>query len=159
MNTRIGFGFDVHGFGPGNGLWLGGIRVSHDRGVVAHSDGDVLLHALADALLGAAGLGDIGQLFPDSDPHYRGISSAVIIEDVRGRIEDAGYVIGNADLTLIAEAPRLAPYRDSIRASIATLLGVELGQVNVKATTTEALGFLGRGEGIAAQAAVLLLKR
>jgi 2-C-methyl-D-erythritol 2,4-cyclodiphosphate synthase len=158
MNTRIGFGFDVHAFGPGDAMWLGGIRISHDRGVIAHSDGDVLLHALCDALLGAAGLGDVGQLFPDTDPHFRGISSGVLVEEVRGRIEDRGYAIGNVDLTLIAEAPRLAPYRDAVRASIATLLGVEPEQVSVKATTTEALGFLGRGEGIAAQAAVLLHK-
>ena len=158
MTTRVGFGFDVHAFGPGDGIWLGGIRISHDRGVIAHSDGDVLLHALCDALLGAAGLGDVGQLFPDTDPHFRGISSSVLLEDVRGRIADAGYAIGNADLTLIAEAPRLAPYRDTIRVSVATLLGVQPEQVSVKATTTEALGFLGRGEGIAAQAAVLLHK-
>jgi 2-C-methyl-D-erythritol 4-phosphate cytidylyltransferase/2-C-methyl-D-erythritol 2,4-cyclodiphosphate synthase len=158
VTTRIGFGFDVHGFGPGDSMWLGGVRISHDHGVIAHSDGDVLLHALCDALLGAAGLGDVGELFPDTNPHYRGISSGVLVEEVRGRIEDQGYAIGNVDLTLIAEAPRLAPHRDSIRASIAMLLGVHRAQVSVKATTTEALGFLGRGEGIAAQAAVLLYK-
>ena len=144
MSTRIGFGFDVHKFGPGDGLWLGGVRISHSRGVIAHSDGDVLLHALADALLGAAGLGDVGHLFPDTNPHFRGISSGVLIEEVRGRIEDAGYSIGNVDLTLIAEAPRVAPHRESIRASVAALLGVYPEQVSVKATTTEALGFLGR---------------
>jgi len=157
VNVRIGFGFDVHAFGPGDGVWLGGVRVDYTRGVIAHSDGDVLLHALGDALLGAAGLGDLGELFPDSHQRYRSISSTVLLEDIRGRIADLGYTIGNVDLTLIGEAPRLAPHREIIRVSIAELLGIDRSQVSVKATTTEGLGFLGRGEGIGAQAAVLLI--
>ncbi|MBS0375143.1 MAG: 2-C-methyl-D-erythritol 4-phosphate cytidylyltransferase [Proteobacteria bacterium] len=153
---RIGFGIDVHAFGPGDHVWLGGERIAHGRGLVAHSDGDVLLHALCDALLGAAGLGDIGQHFPDSDPAYRGASSIVLLREVLARVRAAGLRLVNADLTLIGEAPRLAPHREAIRARLAAELGLEPGRVNLKATTTERLGFLGRGEGLAAEAAVLL---
>jgi len=153
---RIGSGIDVHAFGPGDHVMLGGVRIAHDRGLVAHSDGDVLLHALCDALLGAAGLGDIGQHFPDSDPAYRGAASATLLASTLGKVAAAGLRLVNADLTLIGEAPRIAPHREAIRAALARALGVEATRVNVKATTTERLGFLGRGEGLAAEAVVLL---
>jgi 2-C-methyl-D-erythritol 2,4-cyclodiphosphate synthase len=154
--SRVGFGVDVHAFGPGDHVWLGGVRVPHGRGVVAHSDGDVLLHALCDALLGAAGLGDIGQHFPDSDPQWRGAASSGLLAHCVGLVRARGWRVANADLTLLAEAPRLGPHREQIRAHLAPLLGVEPEAVNVKATTTEKLGFLGRREGLAAQATVLL---
>jgi 2-C-methyl-D-erythritol 2,4-cyclodiphosphate synthase len=153
---RVGSGFDVHAFGPGDFLMLGGVRIAHARGVVAHSDGDVVLHALCDALLGAAGLGDIGQHFSDSDPRWRGADSARFVTSVLAMLRQHGLAVANADVTVIAEAPRLAPHREAIRRRIAQLLGVDITQVNVKATTTEKLGFLGRAEGIAAQAVVLL---
>jgi len=153
---RVGSGFDVHAFAPGDFVMLGGVRVAHTAAVRAHSDGDVLLHALCDALLGAAGLGDIGQHFPDNDPKWRGADSAHFVAAVLALLQQRGLRVLNADLTLIAQAPRLAPYREAIRARIAQLLGTELGRVNLKATTTEGLGFLGRAEGIAAQASVLL---
>jgi 2-C-methyl-D-erythritol 2,4-cyclodiphosphate synthase len=156
---RVGFGVDVHAFGPGNGLMLGGVLVEHGRGVIAHSDGDVLLHALCDALLGAAGLGDIGQHFPDTDARWRGVASTTLLRETLTRVRAAGFELVNADLTLLAEAPRLAPHRDAIRRHLATELGVAVERVNVKATTTERLGFLGRGEGLAAQATVLLEAR
>ena len=153
---RVGFGSDVHAFGPGDHLMLGGIRVPHAQGVVAHSDGDVLLHALCDALLGAAGEGDIGVHFPDSDARWRGVAGSVLLGHTLARIRGLGFQPVNVDLTLIAARPKLAPYRDAIRARIAAELGIPLAQVNVKATTTEGLGFIGRGEGIAAEAAVLI---
>jgi 2-C-methyl-D-erythritol 2,4-cyclodiphosphate synthase len=153
---RIGSGFDVHAFGPGNSLVLGGVRVAFTRGVIAHSDGDVLLHALCDALLGAAGLGDIGMHFPDSDPMWKGADSRRFIATTLDMLAVRKLRVVNADLTLIAEAPKLAPHRIEIRRSIAQMLAVAENQVNLKATTTEKLGFLGRGEGIAAQAVVLL---
>ncbi len=155
-DLRIGFGVDVHCFGPGDHVWLGGERVPHVHGVIAHSDGDVLLHALCDALFGAAGLGDLGQHFPDSDPRWRGVASSELLRATLAAVGAAGFAVVNADLTLLAETPRLAPYREAIRARIAGELGVPLARVNVKATTTEQLGFLGRAEGLAAQAAVLL---
>jgi len=153
---RIGSGFDVHAFGPGEHVMLGGVRVAHARGVLAHSDGDVLLHALCDALLGAAGLGDIGQHFPDSDPHWKGAASARFVTAVLGMLRARGLSVVNADLTLLGEAPRVAPYREAIRAEVARLLELPPGRVNLKATTTERLGFLGRCEGLAAHAVVLL---
>lgn len=153
---RIGSGFDVHAFGPGDHVMLGGVRVPHTQGVVAHSDGDVLLHALCDALLGAGGLGDIGQHFKDTDPQWRGADSTLFVSAVLGMLKGRSFAVVNADLTLIAQAPKLAPHREAIRSRIATLLGLEPGRVNLKATTTEGLGFLGRAEGIAAQAVVLL---
>ena len=156
---RVGTGFDVHAFGPGDSVVLGGVRVPHNRGVVAHSDGDVLLHALVDALLGAAGLGDIGQHFPDSDPQWRGADSGRFLATTLQLLERRGYHVVNADLTLLAQAPRIAPWREQIRHSIAQGLGVRESQVNLKATTTEHLGFLGRGEGLAAIATVLLDER
>lgn len=153
---RIGSGIDVHAFGPGDHLMLGGVRIAHTRGVVAHSDGDVVLHALCDALLGAAGLGDIGQHFPDSDPRWKGTASARFVTAVLALLRAAGFAVVNADLTVIAETPRVGPHREAIRREVARLLEVPVERVNLKATTTERLGFLGRGEGIAAQAAVLL---
>jgi len=153
---RIGSGLDVHAFGPGDFVMLGGVRVPHTHGVVAHSDGDVILHALCDALLGAAGLGDIGQHFRDDDPRWRGADSARFVTAVQAMLGERSLRVVNADVTLIAQAPRLGPHREAIRARIAALLGIESARVNIKATTTEALGFLGRREGIAAQAVVLL---
>jgi len=153
---RIGSGFDVHAFGPGDSVMLGGVRIAHTRGVVAHSDGDVVLHALCDALLGAAGLGDIGQHFSDSDPQWRGADSARFVTAVLAMLGACGLTVENADVTVIAQAPKIAPHREAIRRRIAQLLSLEEARVNVKATTTEGLGFLGRAEGIAAQAVVLL---
>jgi 2-C-methyl-D-erythritol 2,4-cyclodiphosphate synthase len=153
---RIGSGFDVHAFGPGEFVMLGGVRIAHSCGVVAHSDGDVLLHALCDALLGAAGLGDIGQHFSDQDPRWKGAASAGFVTAVLGMLHSRGFSVVNADLTLIGEAPRVAPHRDAIRAEVARLLELPAERVNLKATTTERLGFLGRTEGLAAQAVVLL---
>jgi 2-C-methyl-D-erythritol 2,4-cyclodiphosphate synthase len=135
---------------------LGGVRVAHAQGVVAHSDGDVLLHALCDALLGAGGLGDIGQHFPDSDPRWRGASSDQFVQHAVGLLRDQGYAVVNADLTLLCETPRLAAVRARIRESVSALLAVPVDAVNLKATTTEKLGFIGRGEGLAAQAVVLV---
>jgi 2-C-methyl-D-erythritol 2,4-cyclodiphosphate synthase len=155
---RIGSGVDVHAFGPGDHVMLGGVRVAHTHGVLAHSDGDVLLHALTDALLGAAGLGDIGQHFRDTDPRWKGADSAGFVQAVLGMLRARGLRVGNADLTLLAERPKLGPVREAIRARIAELLEVSPEAVNVKATTTEKLGFLGRAEGLAAQAVVLLLE-
>lgn len=157
MLPRIGFGIDVHAFGDGDHVWLGGVRIPHSRGVVAHSDGDVLLHALCDALLGAAGLGDIGQHFPDTDARFRGAASVEFVRHVMQLLRARGWRVGNADLTLLSEAPRVAPYREQIRAAIAAELGVGVDAVNLKATTTERLGALGRREGLAAEAAVLIV--
>jgi 2-C-methyl-D-erythritol 2,4-cyclodiphosphate synthase len=153
---RIGSGFDVHAFGPGEFVMLGGVRIAHARGVLAHSDGDVLLHALCDALLGAAGLGDIGQHFPDSDPRWKGAASARFVSAVLAMVRGRGFSVVNTDLTLMCEAPRVAPHREAIRAEVARLLEVAVERVNLKATTTERLGFLGRAEGLAASAVVLL---
>ena len=153
---RIGSGIDVHAFGPGDSITLGGVRIPHSRGVVAHSDGDVVLHALCDALLGAAGLGDIGQHFPDSDPQWSGADSRRFVTAVLAMLHERGLAVANADLTVVAQAPRIGPYREAMCREIAGLLGVAAASVNIKATTTERLGFLGRAEGIAAQAVVLL---
>lgn len=153
---RVGLGTDVHAFGPGDFVMLGGVRVPWSRGVVAHSDGDVVLHALCDALLGAAGLGDIGMLFPDTDPRWRGADSRVLLESVLARVRAHGFGVVNVDVTVIAEAPRIGPFREDIRRAIAVSLGTAPDRVNVKATTTERLGFIGRSEGLAAQVIVLL---
>jgi 2-C-methyl-D-erythritol 2,4-cyclodiphosphate synthase len=158
MNMRIGHGFDVHAFAEGRRLIIGGVEIPHERGLLGHSDADVLLHAICDALLGAAGLGDIGSHFPDSDPRYKGIDSRKLLRHVAGLLQGAGWVTGNVDATLIAQAPRMAPHIPAMRAHIATDLGVALEAVNVKATTTERLGFTGRGEGIAAEAVCLIAK-
>ncbi len=153
---RIGSGFDVHAFGPGESIVLGGVRIAHSHGVVAHSDGDVVLHALCDALLGAAGLGDIGMHFPDSDPVWKGVNSRRFVEAVLEMLKVRRLRVGNVDITLLAQSPKVSPHRLDIRRSIAHMLGVTENQVNIKATTTEYLGFIGRNEGLAAQAVVLL---
>ena len=154
---RIGSGIDVHAFGAGDFVMLGGVRVPHTQGVLAHSDGDVVLHALCDALLGAAGLGDIGQHFRDTDPQWKGADSKSFVRSVMNMLLIRKLRVGNADITVLAEAPKVGPVRDEIRRQVAQLLEVSEEYVNVKATTTEKLGFLGRKEGIAAQAVVLLL--
>ncbi|WP_394270859.1 bifunctional 2-C-methyl-D-erythritol 4-phosphate cytidylyltransferase/2-C-methyl-D-erythritol 2,4-cyclodiphosphate synthase [Qipengyuania sp.] len=155
--VRTGTGFDVHRLAEGEELWLGGIRIPHDRGLAGHSDADVALHAITDAILGAIGNGDIGAHFPPSDPRWRGASSDQFLAHAVFLAAEAGYRIGNVDLTIICEAPKIGPHRDAMRARIAELAMVDIGQVSVKATTTEGLGFTGRGEGIAAQAAATLL--
>jgi 2-C-methyl-D-erythritol 2,4-cyclodiphosphate synthase len=156
---RIGQGFDVHQLVAGRRLVIGGVEIAHDKGLLGHSDADVLLHAICDALLGAAALGDIGRHFPDSDPRYKGIDSRALLRHVAALLRDEGWVAGNVDATIIAEAPRMAPHVPAMVANIAADLGVDASCVNVKATTTERLGFTGRGEGIAAQAACLLEAR
>ncbi len=156
VHMRTGSGFDVHAFGAGDFVMLGGVRVPHSRGIIAHSDGDVLLHALCDALLGAAGLGDIGQHFQDTDPRWRGADSRVFVAEVLRMLRERGLEVVNADLTVLAQSPKVGPHRDAIREVIAQLLSVPAACINIKATTTEGLGFLGRTEGIAAQAVVLL---
>jgi 2-C-methyl-D-erythritol 2,4-cyclodiphosphate synthase len=155
--VRIGQGFDVHRFGPGSAVMLGGVRIAHTHGLVAHSDGDVLLHALCDALLGAIGAGDIGVHFPDSEPLWKGADSRVLLRECMRLVREEGLRVANADLTVIAERPRVAPHTAAMRAIIAAELDCDGAAVNVKATTTEGLGFTGRGEGIAAQAVVLLV--
>lgn len=153
---RIGHGYDVHRFGPGDSLVLGGVTIPHDRGLVAHSDGDVLIHAVCDAVLGALGEGDIGRHFPDTDAANANIDSRVLMRRVMQLAHQAGWVLGNLDATLVAQAPRMAPYIAAMREHLAADLGATVAQVNVKATTTETLGFTGRREGIAAHAVVLL---
>ena len=154
---RIGQGFDVHRFGPGEAVVLGGVRIDHTHGIVAHSDGDVLLHALCDALLGAIAEGDIGRHFPDTDPQWKGADSRALLRHCMVLVRNAGLMVGNVDLTVIAERPKVAPHADAIRANIAADLGCSVRDVGLKATTTEGLGFTGRREGIAAQAIALLL--
>ena len=153
---RIGQGFDVHAFGPGEKIIIGGVVIPYHQGLVAHSDGDVLLHALTDALLGAVALGDIGKHFPDTDPQYGNANSRELLRLVYAKVLQKQWQIGNADLTIIAQAPKMAPYIDAMRIAIAGDLKTEIDNINVKATTTEKLGFTGRKEGIAALATVLL---
>jgi len=154
---RIGQGFDVHAFGAGDHVVLGGVRIAHARGVVAHSDGDVVIHELCDAILGALALGDIGRHFPPSDPQWRGADSRLFLRHVAALMRGHGQRLGNADVTVVAEAPRVGPHADAMRANLAADLDCAIGQVSVKATTSEKLGFTGRGEGIAAMAVVLLV--
>ncbi|MXP40677.1 bifunctional 2-C-methyl-D-erythritol 4-phosphate cytidylyltransferase/2-C-methyl-D-erythritol 2,4-cyclodiphosphate synthase [Altererythrobacter soli] len=156
---RIGTGYDVHRLAEGEELWLCGVRIEHDRGLLGHSDADVGLHAVVDAILGAVAAGDIGQHFPPSDPRWKGASSDKFILHAVALAEEAGYRVGNVDVTLICEAPKIGPHRETMRGKLATLLNVDLAQVSVKATTTERLGFTGRGEGIAAQAVATLISR
>ncbi|GAB4481817.1 MAG: 2-C-methyl-D-erythritol 2,4-cyclodiphosphate synthase [Burkholderiaceae bacterium] len=156
MRFRIGQGYDVHALVPGRRLVLGGVEIPHTHGLLGHSDADVLLHAITDALLGAAGLGDIGRLYPDIDPRFKDADSRALLRDAAGRVQAAGWRVENVDCTVIAERPKIAPHVDRMRAVIAECLGIEVGAVNVKGTTTERLGFTGRGEGIAALAAVLI---
>lgn len=153
---RVGQGFDVHALVPGRRLVIGGVEIPHERGLLGHSDADVLLHAICDALLGAAALGDIGRHFPDSDPRYQGIDSRELLRHVAGLLASRGFRVANLDATIIAQAPRMAPHIPAMVANIAADIGVDAGAVNVKATTTESLGFTGRGEGIAAQAICLI---
>jgi len=155
---RIGHGYDVHRFGEGDYITLGGVRIPHRFGLVAHSDGDVLLHALADALLGAVALGDIGKHFPDTDPTFKGADSRALLRHVLGLLHGKGWRVGNVDATIIAQAPKMAPHIEQMRQLIASDLQVELDAVNVKATTTEKLGFAGREEGIAVHAVALVLR-
>lgn len=154
---RIGHGYDVHRFCDGDFITLGGVRIPHKYGLLAHSDGDVLLHALSDALLGAAALGDIGKHFPDTDPQFKGADSRVLLHHVVGIVKAKGWKVGNIDATIVAQAPKMAPHIETMRQLIAEDLQVELDQVNVKATTTEKLGFTGREEGIAVHSVALLL--
>lgn len=154
---RIGHGFDVHAFGSGEFITLGGVRIPHTHALIAHSDGDVLLHALCDALLGAAGLGDIGQHFPDSSAEFKGIASRILLRRVVALLREQGLTVGNADATIIAQAPRMAPHIPAMRENIAADLAIVPNRINVKATTTERLGYIGRGEGIAVHAVALLV--
>lgn len=155
---RIGQGLDVHSFTEGDFVTLGGVRIPHSHGIKAHSDGDVLLHALSDALLGALALGDIGQHFPDTDPAYKGADSRVLLAHVYELVKKAGYQLINADMTVICELPKLAPHNTAMRQSIADVLSVDIAQISIKATTNEKMGYLGRGEGIFASSVVLLQK-
>lgn len=159
MTPRIGWGYDVHRLVEGRSLILGGVSVPWERGLLGHSDADVVLHALMDALLGAAALGDIGQMFPDSDPRYRGADSRGLLRQVAVRLEREGYTVGNVDVTLVAQRPKIAPYIPAMRANIASDLGISVTRVSVKATTEERLGFTGSGAGMAAQAVALLVER
>jgi len=158
MNLRIGEGWDVHALVTGRPLVIGGITIPFDKGLLGHSDADVLLHAITDALLGAAGLGDIGRHFPDTDERFRGADSAVLLAEAAARVRAAGYVVANLDSTVIAQAPKLAPHIEAICTRIAQVLGLERGQVNVKAKTAEKLGPVGEGRSIEARAVVLLVK-
>ncbi|KAA8997601.1 2-C-methyl-D-erythritol 2,4-cyclodiphosphate synthase [Affinibrenneria salicis] len=155
---RIGHGFDVHKFGGEGPLVIGGVRIPYQQGLLAHSDGDVVLHAVTDALLGAAALGDIGMLFPDTDPAWRGADSRNLLRDAWRRITDKGYRLGNIDVTIIAQAPKMMPHIPQMRINLAEDLQAHMDDVNVKATTTEQLGFTGRKEGIACEAVALLVK-
>jgi len=156
---RIGQGIDVHAFGPGDHVTLGGVRIAHERGLVAHSDGDVVIHALCDALLGALALGDIGHHFPPSDPRWKDVDSRHFLRHCAALIAERGYALANADVTVVCERPKVAPHVQAMRANLAADLGCSVGEVSVKATTSEKLGFTGRGEGIAAFAVVLLQAR
>ena len=149
---RIGQGYDVHAFGDGDHVFLGGVRVAHDRGVVAHSDGDVVIHALCDAMLGALALGDIGQHFPPGDARWKDADSRAFLRHCNGLVGERGWRVGNADITVICEAPKIGPHRDVIRETVARIAGLDIGRVAIKATTSERLGFTGRREGIAVQA-------
>ncbi|OCC24515.1 bifunctional 2-C-methyl-D-erythritol 4-phosphate cytidylyltransferase/2-C-methyl-D-erythritol 2,4-cyclodiphosphate synthase [Croceicoccus estronivorus] len=155
---RMGTGYDVHRLADNEELWLCGVKIEHPQGLAGHSDADVAMHALTDALLGAIGAGDIGQHFPPSDPEWRGVSSSRFLEHAVVLVTQAGYRIGNTDVTIVCEAPKIGPYRDRMRARLAELMSVDIGCISVKATTTERLGFTGRGEGIAAQAAATLVR-
>lgn len=153
---RIGHGFDAHRFGEGDHVIIGGVRIAHDRGLVAHSDGDVLIHAVCDALLGAAGLGDIGRHFPDTDAAFKDIDSRVLLRRVREALAHRGLKVENLDCTVVAQTPRLGPHIEAMCSKLAADIGVVPSAVNVKATTTEKMGYIGRGEGMAAHAVVLL---
>jgi 2-C-methyl-D-erythritol 2,4-cyclodiphosphate synthase len=159
MTLRIGEGWDVHALVPGRRLVIGGVTIPFDRGLLGHSDADVLLHAITDALLGAAGLGDIGRHFPDTDPQFRGADSAVLLQEAARRVAAAGWAVANVDSTVVAQAPKLAPHIEAMRERIAAVLGLQATQVNVKAKTAEKLGPVGQGQSIEARAVVLLTAR
>lgn len=156
---RIGHGFDVHKFGGEGPCTLGGVKVPYEQGLIAHSDGDVVLHAVCDALLGSLALGDIGHFYPDNDPQYKNIDSMLLLRDVYKKIVEKGYKVNNLDVTILAQAPKLAPFEMKMRENIANVLEVTIDDVGIKATTTEKLGFVGRKEGIAVEAVVLISKR
>ncbi len=156
MKIRVGLGFDVHQMVEGRELWLGGIRLEHEKGLLGHSDADVLIHAVMDALLGAAALGDIGKHFPDTDPACKGIPSVKLLAHVAGLLREHGYEVGNIDATIIAQKPKMAPHIPQMRKNMAEALGITESKINVKATTEEGLGFTGSGEGISSQAICLL---
>ena len=158
MQIRIGNGYDVHAISDGLPMWLCGIRIPSERGFVAHSDGDVAIHALCDALLGALALSDIGHLFPDNDPAWKGIDSKILLGKVVSLVTEKGFRIGNADITIALQAPKLAPHILRMRETLAPILGIDTSDISVKATTTERLGFVGRGEGCEVWASVLLMK-
>ena len=158
MNIRIGNGYDVHALAPGLPMWLGGVQIPSPVGFVAHSDGDVAIHALCDALLGALALGDIGHLFPDTDPAWKGVDSKLLLAKVVSLVQEEGYQVGNVDITIALQAPKLAPYISAMRAALAPILGVPVDAVSVKATTTERLGFVGRGEGCEVWASAVLVR-
>lgn len=156
---RIGFGYDVHRFAEGRELWLGGIKIPHSKGLLGHSDADVLIHALCDALLGAAALGDIGKHFPDTDPKYKAIDSKILLIETWNLVASAGYHIQNMDITVALQEPKIAPYIEMMRSTLSRLLNIDAGLISVKATTTEKLGFEGREEGVSVYAVVLLDSR
>ncbi|MDD5871767.1 MAG: 2-C-methyl-D-erythritol 2,4-cyclodiphosphate synthase [Bacteroidales bacterium] len=158
MNIRVGMGFDVHRLVEGRELWLGGVKIEHSLGLLGHSDADVVIHALCDALLGAANLRDIGYHFPDSDPRYKGIDSKILLRNVVELVNNAGYAFGNADITICAERPKINPHIPAMAATLAECLGADPADVSIKATTTERLGYTGREEGISAYATVLIAK-
>ena len=159
LNIRIGFGFDVHRFADDRQLWLGGINIPYEKGLLGHSDADVVIHALCDAILGAASLRDIGFHFPDNDPQYKGIDSKRLLRGVNRLLGENGYMFGNADLTICAEAPKLNPYIPAMQQTLSDCIGCSAGDISIKATTTEKLGFTGRKEGISAYATVLIAKK
>ncbi|MBE5922228.1 MAG: 2-C-methyl-D-erythritol 2,4-cyclodiphosphate synthase [Lachnospiraceae bacterium] len=156
---RVGLGYDVHRLVEDRKLILGGVEIPHEKGLLGHSDADVLVHAIMDALVGAAALGDIGKHFPDTDPQYKGISSIALLAHVGKLLEEHGYTVGNIDATIIAQRPKMAPYREQMRENVAKTLGISIDRVNIKATTEEGLGFTGTGEGISSQAITLLLSK
>ena len=158
MDIRIGHGYDVHALAEGLPLWLGGVKIEHTKGCVAHSDGDVAIHAICDAMLGALALGDIGKLFPDTDAAYKGIDSKILLRRVCDVVAERGYSISNIDCTIAMQRPKLRPHIDTMRAVLAEVMGIEVDRVSVKATTTEHLGFEGREEGVSTHAVVLLIK-
>ncbi len=159
MNIRIGYGYDVHAFAEGRALWLGGVQVPHTRGLLGHSDADVLIHALCDALLGAANMRDIGYHFPDTAGEYKNIDSKILLRRTIVLLREQGYELGNADCTICAQAPKLMLHIEAMKACMADVMGTDVANVSVKATTTERLGFVGREEGIAAHATVLIYKQ
>ncbi len=159
FNIRVGFGYDVHPLGEGRELWLGGVKLEFDKGCVGHSDADVLLHAICDALLGAANLRDIGFHFPNTNPKYKGADSKLLLAEVVALLDQKGYAIGNVDATLSLEAPKVNPHINKMQAILAPILGVTVNEISVKATTNEALGYVGRGEGVNAYAVALIYKK